>query len=291
MFEENQTEASVVATIVNNTKTLTQLNSIDGKSVLVFSDKTTLPLERFADNPRRKRAKATLDDQDSFARYVNQHKIALVTALFGRISEQGGSFAAIFDYHTQNALNDGGKIATPGETPRWGEHRADLTLAFTPEWIRWTKSDGVPLSQVGFAEMIEDNLPDIVAPSAADLLEIVQDLTAKKAVNFKSTARLNNGQVGILYDETITTGKREGQIDLPSEFTISIAPFRGSPAVGIKARLRFRINEGVLQFVYRLNQPNKVLEAAFDGARSYIAAQTDLPVLLGGSSVTEAPKS
>lgn len=291
MLEDNQTEASVVASLVDQAKTHKHLTSIDGKSVIVFSDKSTLPLERYADNPRRKRAKATLDDQDSFARYVNQHKLLLVTALFGRISEHGGSFAAIFDYHTQNDLGEGGKITTPGETPRWGEHRADLTLAFTPEWIRWTKSDGVPLSQVAFAEMIEDNLPDIVAPSAADLLEIVQDLTAKKAVNFKSTARLNNGQVGLIYEESITTGKREGQIDLPSEFTISIAPFRGSPAVGIKARLRFRINDGVLQFVYRLNQPSKVIEAAFDSARTYIAAQTDLPVLLGGSSVTAAPTS
>lgn len=291
MLEDNQTEASVVAAIVEKTKAHTQLSSIDARSVLVFSDKSTLPLERFADNPRRKRAKVTLEDQDSFARYINQHKVAFVTALFGRISEQGGSFTGILDYHTQNVLTAAGKLETGGELARWGEHRADFTLAFTPEWLRWTKSDGVPLSQLQFAEMIEDNLPDIMAPSAADLLEIVQDLTAKKDVNFKSTMRLDNGQVGVLYDETITTGKRDGQIDLPREFTLSIAPFRGSPAVGIKARLRFRINDGVLQFVYRLNQPNKVIETAFDGARTYIAAQTDLPVLLGGASVTEAPKS
>lgn len=287
-----RTEADAVASLVEKNKTHTLLSTIAAASVIVFSDKSTLPLERFADNPRRKRAKVTLEDQDSFARYVNQHKLAFVTALFGRISEAGGSFAAIMDYHTQNVLAaEGDAIETAGETARWGEHRADFTLAFTPEWLRWTKKDGVPLSQLEFAEMIEDNLPDIMEPRAADLLEIVQDLTAKKDVNFKSTLRLDNGQVGLVYDETISTGKRDGQIDLPREFTLSIAPFRGSPAVGIKARLRFRINDGVLEFVYRLNQPNKVLETAFDGARTYIAAQTGLPVLLGGASVTPAPTS
>lgn len=286
-IEDHKTESSVVATLCERLKTHELLKDIDSKSVVVFSDKSTLPLERFADNPRRKRASVVVDDQSSFADYINAHKIANRTALFGRISEAGGSFSGVLDYHERNSED----IAPGGLVPNWGEHRVNLTLGFTPEWVRWTKLDGQPLSQIAFAEMIEDNLPDIIEPSAADLLEIVQDLTAKKAVNFKSTARLNNGQVGILYDESITTGKREGQIDLPSQFTISIAPFRGSPAVGITVRLRFRINEGVLQFVYRMNQPHKVLENAFDSARSYIALNSDLPVLLGTARVDGAPTS
>lgn len=284
-LDEHQTEASVVAALCDRLKTHDLLKDIDGKSVVVFSDKSTLPLERFADNPRRKRAAVSVDDQASFADYINAHKINGATALFGRITEVGGSFAGIVDYHVINGIPPAGAGAN------WGQHSVNLTLGFTPEWIRWTRSDGQPLSQVAFAEMIEDNLPDITDPSAADLLEIVQDLTAKKAVNFKSTARLSNGQVGILYDETITTGKREGQIDLPSQFTISIAPFRGSPAVGITVRLRFRINEGVLQFLYRMNQPHKVLENAFDSARSYIALKTELPVLLGSAKVDAPPSS
>lgn len=296
-MSDSRSEADAVASIVRANQQVNRLEDHKSTTLLVFPDKSTLPLERYADNPRRKRASVTVDDQASFADYVNQHKLSNRTALFGRVSEAGGSFAGIIDYH-ERWPGDGagsqqpGALAYPGGlVPSWGEHRVSLNLGFTPEWVRWTKNDGVALSQIAFAEMIEDNLPDIVEPSAADLLEIVQDLTAKKDVNFKSTSRLTNGQVGILYDETITTGKREGQIELPREFTISIAPFRGSPAVGIKARLRFRIGEGVLQFVYRLNQPHKVLEAAFDSARTYIATQTQLPVLLGGAFVTAAPNS
>jgi uncharacterized protein YfdQ (DUF2303 family) len=289
--------AETVEQIVSRSKTHTHLANVTSDGLLVFSDKSVLQLERFAANPRRKRAVVTANDQDSFARYVNAHKRAFVTALFGQISESGGSFSGIIDFHEQYGADKPcstqpePRAYPDGLVPNWGEHRVNLTLAFTPEWVRWTKNDGVALAQLTFAELIEDNLPDIVHPQAADLLEIVQDLTAKKDVNFKSTSRLNNGQVGIIYDETITTGKREGQIDLPREFTISIAPFRGSAPVGINVRLRFRITDGVLQFVYRLNQPHKVLENAFDSARSYIEHQTQIPVLLGSASVSIAPTS
>lgn len=283
-LEDHKTESSVAAALCDRMKEYRQLTSIDAKSILVFSDKTIAPLERFADNPRRKRASVTVDDQASFADYVNQHKVAFVTALFGRINKAGGAFSGILDFHTQNVPE-----STPGTTPNWGEHRVGLTLGFTPEWERWTKNDGASLSQLDFAEFIEDNLSDIHSPPAADLLEVIQDLTAKKEVNFKSTIRLDNGQVGLLYDEQISSGKRDGQIDVPRDFTISIAPFLGSPAVGIKARLRFRINDGHLQFVYKLNQPHKVLEAAFDSARTYIAHATGIPVLLGVAQVNAAP--
>ncbi len=275
-----RTETDSVAEIVNRNKTSTTIPLADAKSVIVFSDKSTLPLERFADNPRRKRATVSVDDQASFADYVNQHKIPSVTALFGRVSESGGSFSGVIDYHEQGVSG-----------ANWGEHRVSLALTLTPEWRTWIARNGSALSQVDFAEMIEDNLPDIIAPPAADLLEVVQDLTAKKDVNFKSTARLDNGQVGLLYDEQIQTSKRDGQIDVPREFTISIAPFVGSAPVGITARLRFRINDGHLSFIYKLNQPHKVLENAFDSARKYIASHTELPVLLGTASVGSAPAS
>lgn len=263
-------------------KDLTSAPSAD--QVIIFSDKTTLSLEKFADNPRRKRATVTVHDQASFADYVNAQKINAVTALFGCVTESGGSFSGIIDYHANVT------VPVVGGGANWGEHRVTLPLAFTPEWKRWIANDGKALTQVEFAEFVQDNLPDIVTPAAADLLEVVQDLIAKKSVSFRSTQRLDNGQTGLLYDEQIQTNKREGQIEVPHEFTISIAPFVGSPAVGITARLRFRIADGgALFFIYKLNQPHKVVEAAFDSARSYIAQKTEIPVLLGSAKVDGIP--
>lgn len=273
------TEAEAIAEIADRAKHHKLYSNPDSDSVLIFTDKTAMPLERFADFPRRKRAQVTVYDQASFADYVNLHKVMGVTALFGQVTECGGSFFGIIDYHQQK-----------GEDANWGEHVVQLPLAFTPEWRRWTGFDGDALTQVQFAEFVQDNLPDIVAPPAADLLEVVQDLIAKKSVSFRSTQRLDNGQTGLLYEEQIQTNKRDGQIDVPHEFTVSIAPFVGSPMVGITARLRFRISDGgALHFIYKLNQPHKIVEAAFDSARGYIAEQTGIPVLLGKAQVVEAP--
>lgn len=277
----DRTEAESIAAIVSANKTHETLTGVAASAILVFSDKSIISLERHADHPRRKRALVSTNDQASFADYVNAHKINGSTALFGAVNETGGSFNGIIDYHMVNTV----PVAESGAN--WGQHTVSFPLSYTPEWIRWTDLNGSALTQVQFAEFIQDNLPDIVAPPAADLLEVVQDLMAKKSVEFRSSKRLDNGQTGLLYDEQIQTTKRPGQIDVPNEFTIAIAPFMGSPAVGITARLRFRISDGgALHFIYKLNQPHKVVEAAFDSARGYIAEKTGLPVLLGSAMVT-----
>lgn len=287
-----ETEAKTIADIAARSVGATHLKDTTAAEIMVFLDKSVLNLEKYADKPRRKRAVAALMDQESFAAYVMAHNLPGRTAIFGKLTEKGGSFLGVIDYHEKVSspapVTEGGDGApfNPG-LPQWGDHRATFDLGFTPEWVRWTGSDNQPLAQVDFAYFIEDNMLDIVDPSGADILEVAQELVAKKSVDFKSSTRLSNGETSLSYEEKIeAASKRPGDLKVPSEFTIKIAPFVGIEPSTIKVRLRFRITDGRLLFIYKMDRPHKVVEAAFSQARDYIKTKTGLPVLLGGSAVT-----
>lgn len=272
------TEAEAIEQIVLRSQKVIFHDAPKNDGILVFPDKTVLRLEGYADKPRRKRAKVELCDQASFADYVNAHRSPKETAIFGCVDESGGRFEAILDYHiqTQHAADAG-----------WGLHHASLDLAFTPEWKRWMEKNDKVMPQTVFADFIEDNVDDICDPSGADILEIAQDLTAHKDVNFRSGMRLKNGQQSLNYEETIVASgtKSNGQLVVPDKFTVIIAPFVGTEPQKIDARLRFRIDNGHLAFQFKLNRPHKVVESAFTAARVFIKEQTTLPVLLGSAII------
>lgn len=259
--------------------------------VLLHQDGKISSLERYADNPRRKRAKVSIYETNSFIDYVNRHKIAGSTHLFGQATELGGSFSATFDYHGAER----GASPTPTPAAGWGEHTATLSLETTPEWRRWVGNNAKLLTQEQFAEFIEDNQLDIIEPAAAEILDMAQLLTGKKTVNFKGGKNLKNGSIQLEYTETIevtggATSRRDDAMIVPDKFKLGLVPFVGASGVEIEARLRFRIGDsGKLSFAYILNRPYKVIEAAFQFARDEIEDKTGIKVLLGSGAVSGCP--
>lgn len=265
---------------------------IGNLEVLLHQNGNVISLERFADNPRRKRAKVNLYETNSFIDYVNRHKIAGSTHLFGQATELGGSFSATFDYHGAER----GASPTPAPAPGWGEHTAMLSLETTPEWRRWVGNNAKLLTQEQFAEFIEDNQLDIIEPAAAEILDMAQLLIGKKTVNFRGGKNLKNGSIQLEYTETIevtgnnATTRRDDAMIVPDKFKLGLVPFVGASGVEIEARLRFRIGDsGKLSFAYILNRPYKVIEEAFQFARDEIEKQTAIQVLLGSGSVSGCP--
>ncbi|MCH1933271.1 YfdQ family protein, partial [Shewanella sp. A25] len=63
-----------------------------------------------------------------------------------------------------------------------GAHVAAMALPYSEEWKAWTAIDGKLMPQREFARFIEENAVDVVAPSGADLLEVVRDLQAVRKV-------------------------------------------------------------------------------------------------------------
>ncbi len=241
-------------------------------------------LERFADNPRRKRATVSLHETLSFIHYVNAHKLSGPTHLFGKATEIGGSFTAVLDYH-------GGGIIS--NQPNWGDHVAKLTLEPTPEWVKWVKNNGTLMPQEAFSEFIEDQLDDIITPAAAEILEMAQGLQGRKNATFKGGKNLKDGAITFEYIETVeiqgVANRRDDTFRVPDKLSIRLQPFVGSATVYVDARLRFRIgNDGKLSFAYILNRPHKIVEEAFQISRDRIEAETDLQVHLGSAEIRSA---
>jgi uncharacterized protein YfdQ (DUF2303 family) len=278
------TEAAVVAQLAQSALTPTQNANPLSTELLVFPDKGVVPLEKYADRPRRKRAEVQVDDAASFAAYVNHHAEP-GTALFGRATLTGGSFEGIVDYHEGNAVLSADLEATAARAesrPAWGNHRVKYLLQATPEWTRWLTQNGQLLSQQQFAEFLEDNRADIQKPTALEMMEIATTLQMNTGVAFGSSVRLSNGQVQLSYVETVEQKAGQGgNMLVPTEFEVALQPFVGAPRYAVKARLRTKCVNRAVQFTYLLDRPHKVIETAFADARVGIEKLTGLRVNLG----------
>lgn len=255
--------------------------TVGARRYLVYPDKTIKSLEALGDAPVLAVASVKIFEAKSFIDYVNAHKIAGRTKLFGVYALNESAFAATIDYHGDNASKGGAGF---------GDHEVTFALVKSPEWQAWLEWNGKAMAQEQFAEFIEDNMADIVSPDPAALLDVAQLLKGKKTVTFKSGRNLANGAVQFEYAETIeTTGgqsRRDDSMEVPGQFVLQLVPFGGDVGIEIKARLRYRIdNQGKLSFHYKLDRPHKVVEASFIRTREKIEQETKLPVLIGSATI------
>lgn len=227
--------------------------------------------DQIPDLPPRRIADVRLFDAESFISYVNAFK-APETRIFADL--QARAIGAILDYHEAGATG----------AARWGQHSVTLQLRLTPEWQRWVSMDRKKVSQLDFAEFIEDNLPDIASPDGSDILQVSRSLEATKTVTFASGVRLDNGQVDLTYKENIDGAARVNQqtVRIPESFVLGLAPFEGTPKYRLVARLRYRIGDGGrLTIGFDLVQPEKVLEDAFEVIVVNVESQAGLSVWSG----------
>jgi uncharacterized protein YfdQ (DUF2303 family) len=116
------------------------------------------------------------------------------------------------------------------------------------------------------------------------MLEVAKTLEAKTLVEFKSGVRLENGDHQIKYvSETTGRAGGNGDLEIPSIFSLGIAPYMGGPAYKIQARLRYRITEGHLALWYELVNPHKVIESAAKEIVAAIKAETDQDAFMGAA--------
>lgn len=225
-------------------------------------------LESFLAVPRRKRGVVRLHNPASLSAYVVRHDAKDGTAAL---------FADLDAARIVGVLN-----GPSDEAPGWGDHRAELTLRQTPAWKRWMSRNGIIDSQAKFAEHIEDGLAEIAEPPGADLLELAQNFQATTKAAFRSARHLNNGQRQLVYEETIDAKAGEkGQITIPAEFLIVVAPFEGSEVQTIAARLRYRLRDGNLAIGYVLDHPEVVIRSAFSDVLAKVESATALAAYHG----------
>lgn len=221
--------------------------------------------EELLDNPTRKRAHVKLRDQASFCEYVEAEKTP-ATRLYG--GKNPPVFTAVFNDH--------------GAEAGWRDYTATYVCPLSAEWTTWKGKSGNQMNQEQFAQFIEDNLPDIAMPPAADMLEISRSLEAKKKVNFASGIRLSNGQNELTYEEEITGTAQKGKLQVPEEFTIGIPVLEGGLKYAVVCRLRYRIGDGgKLAMWYEIIRAHKILEDAVNEVWREIEHKTGLTIFNG----------
>lgn len=221
--------------------------------------------------PWRLRQDVSVFDPKSFSDYFTDycnHDSRIFVDL------QKPAILGVIDYH--------GAGTEP--TANWTQHRLNYVFRHTAEWKTWTAADRKTMKQVEFARFIEDNLPDIVHPAHADMLQISRTMEAKKNVNFSSGVRLSNGEIQLIYQEEIRGTAAQGTLEIPEIFKIRIAPYEGSDLYTIDCRLRYSIQENSLGIRYEMVRPHKVLDDAVVRVVDAIRQRVTNPITFGAIS-------
>ena len=152
----------------------------------------------------------------------------------------------------------------------------------TDAWDEWGRIDGQLLSQLEFAEFIEDHISTIAEPDGAVLLDICQTLTANTKVHFKSSDLLANGQRQFAFEETIEAkAGAKGTLKVPSTLTLALAPVKGTDPASIGARFRYRIHDGDLRLGVKLMEPKLLIDTAFNEMVAAIDESFTTPIIDG----------
>lgn len=169
--------------------------------------------------------------------------------------------------------------ALPSE---WAQVYADLKLQISPEAQRWCASSGKYVAQQDFAEFCELNLNTFALPPAATVLEIAQTFQAKTTVDFSSAVRLANGSFKLKREEKIeaTAGER-ADITIPEELRLGLPLFKYDKTYEVRARLRYRIQEGAVRMSVLLIDPEIAFEHAFRQVANQVASALEMPVFWG----------
>lgn len=230
--------------------------------------------EPFAPYRRRPAGDFQLDTEQAFAAYVEMHGVEGETCVYAR---QGGlSLTAILNDHPHDREESGGG---------WRDWQAYLRLEHGRAWDAWTAIQERWLPQSGFIDMLEDRINDVVNPPATDLLDLVSHFSAHKTVNFRSATQLGTGAVQLMYEETITgAGGRADQMTVPERIEVALDPIKGDDPFKVRARLRWRIDEGKLLVMVKFDRLDDILEEAWGGVVERVrAAVAPFPVLEGSA--------
>lgn len=230
-----------------------------------------LPCTEF---PKRPIGNVKLRDAASFVSYVNAHKVRPSTIY---ASLEPARFLCVFDDHLHAPDTEAGGSQCVAAQADWRQFRAEFTLPASHEWKTWTGQNRKSMTQLQFAEHLQDNLPDVIAPSGGELLETALNFEAAQAGHFVSAKRLQDGSHNLVW-KTDNTG---GTVRVPEHITLSIPVFENEAPRELQARLRYRTKDSALSLWYELVRPHKVIEAAFRETWARIEEGCALPLLLG----------
>lgn len=248
-------------------------------------------IEQWRQRPERAVGTARVDTLASFVDLLNRHKTEHA-AIFARAQWPKPSLTAVIDYHKLD------------HEPAWGRHRILYEFPLTEEFTTWVENNGTAMSQLDFAQFLEDHAPELAAPtddearkfgepfkerfgSPAELITLSRGLEVFVGARVKRQERLQSGERVIEF----TSENRDAQgnqIDVPGVFMISLPPFVDGAPVRIPARLRYRAGQGDVTWSYQLYRWEFWLREQVKGDMQRAAGLTELPAYEGAPEMSAA---
>ncbi len=236
--------------------------------ILVPGDCNLQSMEKLLPAPRRIVANPEFYDVDGFADYAKEFK-SDGTRIF--VDQEQRRFFTIFDFHA------------PGQ-PAWGDHSASLAVKLSPEWERWKKIDGKQLEPQELAEWLEDNLEYVMGPvGGSELLDMAQNLKVTLKGNLQIDQTLQAGLRTLqIKDESTLAGKSGGKdLSFPERVDLALRIYDHGDTYPIKVYLRYRTATDSVVFFFKIPDPERLEEQAFDLIVSKVREATELKTLKG----------
>jgi len=291
----NKTEAEAVAAIQKRAAEVQtiELGTVGGKALEALAVPQGVSvqsmkgfLQEYADAPERRAGLAVLEDLTSFIDHANRFKDEDSAIFASRKGPTDVSLTSVFDYHRKG----------PTGAPRFGRHRGVYQFPISDEWKAWAQNSGKPMDQAAFAEFIEARITDVctdtTGPSAArlgellggpvfatpsKLLDLSKGLSVRVDMKMSNAQNLSSGETAMVFT---SEHKDDGgaALKVPSAFVLAIPVFRNGELYQIPVRLRYRLRDGKVSWLFELYQPEKYFDDAFQGACAAAQKATELPL-------------
>jgi uncharacterized protein YfdQ (DUF2303 family) len=231
--------------------------------------------------PERCLGVAMAQTLEAFIDLTNRHK-SDDSAVFASTVPEAPSLTTVIDYHTL------------GHEPQFGEHRVHFPFPISSEWKAWNEQNGEEMSQGELCAFIEDNIADLSAPedgesraygsmfqttvaTPAEIILLSRGLQVRVNTEVKETRVIQSGEAEITFSEAHNDASG-AKLKVPGLFVVAIPMFNGDPEkTRIVARLRYRVSNGRVRWMYQLWRPDLAVIARVRAAIVEVGEKTQLP--------------
>lgn len=229
--------------------------------------------EHLLPSPRRAAGTVRFADPGGFADYWNRHNG--ITSTLWADPEQPLAVAVFNDHEPRfDSLHIAGDPESNDRGTHvagWGDHRARLELRPTADWqALQALASGEWTGQATFAERLEDVADLVTSHKGADLLTLVNNLTATSTRKVVTTD-LTGASSAVTF-EAAQSVKAAGGLEIPTALIVTVRPYRFLDfAPSLKVRVRVRVHSDALQLRAELVHPDVIAEATLDALAAELA--------------------
>lgn len=255
--------------------------------------------------PERKAGTAKATTLESFIELTSRHKITH-SVIFANTDWKAPSLTAVIDYHQLHDLPPAeGKdepVATRAGVAEFGRHRVDYKFPLSEEWRAWVAQDKQPMNQAAFAEFIEDHISELASPHEDEVSYWEEKLGGKvaypnelkllsiglkvhAATKVASNVTLQSGEGEITWAEEHRDMKGD-KLVVPSLFIIQLPPFFMGESIRLPVRLRYRVREGSVTWVFQMYRPDVYVTQQVMRDMERAARETALPAYQGAPEMS-----